>query len=43
MLKLSHVTSIDHPDIDMTLKSMDDYASMNWEDIGVYTQDGIVH
>ena len=33
--------SIDHPDIDLTLKSMDDYASMNWEEHRAsYTEDG---
>ena len=36
--------SIDHPDIDLTLKSMDDYASMNWEaHRASYTEDGTVH
>lgn len=35
---------IDHPDIDLTLKSMDDYASMNWEEHRAsYTEDGTVH
>ncbi len=36
--------SIDHPDIDLTLKSMDDYASMNWDKHRAsYTEDGTVH
>lgn len=35
---------IDHPDIDLTLKSMDDYAAMNWEaHRASYTEDGTVH
>tara|TARA_B100000427_G_scaffold76043_1_gene62008 strand:- start:200 stop:781 length:582 start_codon:yes stop_codon:yes gene_type:complete len=35
---------IDHPDIDLTLKSMDDYAEMNWEaHRASYTEDGTVH
>ena len=35
---------IEHHDIDMTLKSMDDYAAMNWEDHRAsYTEDGSVH
>jgi hypothetical protein len=34
---------IEHPDIDLTLKSMDDYAAMNWEDHRAsYTEDGTV-
>lgn len=36
--------SIDHPDIDLTLKSMDDYANMKWEEHRAsYTDDGTVH
>jgi hypothetical protein len=36
--------SIFHADIDLSLKSMDDYASMDWEaHRASYTEDGTVH
>ncbi len=35
---------IEHADIDLTLKSMDDYAAMNWDEHRAsYTEDGTVH
>ena len=35
---------IKHPDIDLTIKSMNDYADMNWEaHRASYTEDGTVH
>lgn len=36
--------SIQHADIDLSLKSMDDYAAMRWDDHrATYTEDGTVH
>lgn len=36
--------SIQHADIDLSLKSMDDYAQMRWDDHrATYTDDGTVH
>ena len=36
--------TIQHADIDLSLKSMDDYAEMRWEDHrATYSEDGTVH